>query len=61
MKRLSTVVIILAVLVCAPARAADEPPPAAPATIPEGVVIAEVPVGGLTAEAAAEPQLEQVA
>jgi lipoprotein-anchoring transpeptidase ErfK/SrfK len=51
-KRLSTVFIVLAVLVCAPAGAADEPP--APATIPEGVAIGEVPVGGLTPEAAAE-------
>jgi lipoprotein-anchoring transpeptidase ErfK/SrfK len=55
-KRLSTVFIAFAVLVCAPARAADEPPAPAPvpATIPEGVVIWEVPVGGLTADAAAE-------
>lgn len=52
MKRLSILVVALAVLVCAPARAADEPAPAA--TIPEGVAIGNVPVGGLTAEAATE-------
>jgi lipoprotein-anchoring transpeptidase ErfK/SrfK len=52
MKRLSIVVVALVVLVCAPAGAASEPAPEA--TIPEGVVIGNVPVGGLTAEAAAE-------
>jgi lipoprotein-anchoring transpeptidase ErfK/SrfK len=51
-KRLSTLVIALAVLVCAPARAADEPP--APATIPEGVAIGTLLVGGMTPEVAAE-------
>jgi lipoprotein-anchoring transpeptidase ErfK/SrfK len=51
-KRLSTLFIALAVLVCAPARAADEPP--APATIPEGVVIGALLVGGMTPEMAAE-------
>jgi lipoprotein-anchoring transpeptidase ErfK/SrfK len=51
-KRLSIVVVAIAVLVCAPAGAASEPAPAT--TIPEGVVIGNVPVGGLTAEAAAE-------
>lgn len=51
MKRLSIVVVTLAVLVCAPARAAE---PAPATTIPEGVVIGNVPVGGLTAEAATE-------
>jgi lipoprotein-anchoring transpeptidase ErfK/SrfK len=52
MKRLSILVVALAVLVCAPARAADVPTPAA--TIPDGVVIGNVPVGGLTPEAATE-------
>jgi lipoprotein-anchoring transpeptidase ErfK/SrfK len=52
MKRLSIVVVTLAVLACAPAGAAQEPAPAA--TIPQGVVIGNVPVGGLTAEAATE-------
>jgi lipoprotein-anchoring transpeptidase ErfK/SrfK len=51
-KRLSTLFIALAVLVCAPARAADEPP--APATIPEGVIIGNLVVGGMTPEVAAE-------
>ena len=51
MKRLSIVVVTLAVLVCAPARAAE---PAPATTIPEGVVIGNVPVGGLTAESATE-------
>ena len=51
MKRLSILVVALAVLLCAPARAAE---PAPGTTIPEGVVIGNVPVGGLTAEAAAE-------
>jgi lipoprotein-anchoring transpeptidase ErfK/SrfK len=51
-KRLSILVVALAVLVCAPARAADTPTPTA--TIPEGVVIGNVPVGGLTPEAATE-------
>jgi lipoprotein-anchoring transpeptidase ErfK/SrfK len=50
-KRLSIVSLAFAVLVCAPARAADEP---APTTIPEGVLIGNVPVGGLTAETATE-------
>jgi len=50
MKRLSIFVVALAVLVCAPARAAE---PAPATTIPEGVVIGNVPVGGLTAETAA--------
>jgi lipoprotein-anchoring transpeptidase ErfK/SrfK len=52
MKRLSILVVILAVLLCAPAGAAQVPAPAA--TIPEGVVIGNVPVGGLTAETATE-------
>jgi lipoprotein-anchoring transpeptidase ErfK/SrfK len=51
-KRLSILIVALAVLVCAPARAADEPVPAA--TIPEGVSIGTTPVGGLTAEQATE-------
>jgi lipoprotein-anchoring transpeptidase ErfK/SrfK len=51
-KRLSIVIAALAVLVCAPARAADEPVPAT--TIPEGVAIGTTPVGGLTAEQATE-------
>ncbi|MEP7334549.1 MAG: L,D-transpeptidase family protein [Actinomycetota bacterium] len=51
MKRLSILVVTLAVLLCAPARAAEPTPETA---IPEGVVIGNVPVGGLTAEAAAE-------
>jgi len=50
-KRLSIVIVALAVAVSAPARAAEEP---AAATIPEGVVIGNVPVGGLTPEAATE-------
>ena len=50
--RLSILVVTLAVLVCAPARAADEPVPAT--TIPEGVSIGTTPVGGLTAEQATE-------
>ena len=50
-KRLSILVVALAVLVCAPARAAE---PAPGTTIPDGVVIGNVPVGGLTAEAATE-------
>jgi lipoprotein-anchoring transpeptidase ErfK/SrfK len=49
MKRLSILVVALAVLVCAPARAAEPAP-----TVPEGVLIGNVPVGGLTAETAAE-------
>jgi lipoprotein-anchoring transpeptidase ErfK/SrfK len=53
-KRLSTLSIALAVLVCAPARAADEPPAPVPATIPEGVVIGQLLVGGMTPETAAE-------
>jgi lipoprotein-anchoring transpeptidase ErfK/SrfK len=53
-KRLSTVFIALAVLVCAPAGAAEDPPAPAPATIPEDVSIGIVPVGGLTPDAAAE-------
>ena len=52
MKRLSILIVALAVLVCAPARAADEPVPAT--TIPEGVSIGTTPVGGLTAEQATE-------
>ncbi len=52
MKRLSIVIVALAVVVCAPARAAEEPVPPQPATIPEGVVIGNVPVGGLDAETA---------
>jgi lipoprotein-anchoring transpeptidase ErfK/SrfK len=51
-KRLSILIVALAVLVCAPARAADEPVPAT--TIPEGVSIGTTPVGGLTAEQATE-------
>src|SRR5688500_20338788 len=51
MKRLSIFVVTLVVLVSAPARAAE---PAPATTIPEGVVIGTVPVGGLTAEAATE-------
>jgi lipoprotein-anchoring transpeptidase ErfK/SrfK len=51
-KRLSIVIAALAVLVCAPARAADEPVPAT--TIPQGVSIGTAPVGGLTAEQATE-------
>jgi lipoprotein-anchoring transpeptidase ErfK/SrfK len=51
MKRLSIFVVTLVVLVSAPARAAE---PAPATTIPEGVVIGNVPVGGLTAEAATE-------
>ncbi len=55
MKRLFVFVISLAVLACAPARAADEPvPPTTPATVPEGVSIGNVPVGGLTPEVATE-------
>ena len=54
MKRLSIVIAALAVLVCAPARAADDPVPPVPATIPEGVSIGIVPVGGQTAEQATE-------
>jgi lipoprotein-anchoring transpeptidase ErfK/SrfK len=53
-KRLSIVIVALAVLVCAPARAADEPVPPATTTIPEGVSIGTTPVGGLTAEQATE-------
>ena len=52
MKRLSILVVTLAVLLCAPLGAAQMPEPAA--TIPEGVVIGNVPVGGLTAETATE-------
>lgn len=54
MKRLFVVIAALAVVVCSPARAAEPPPgePAAP-TIAEGVVIGNVPVGGLNAETAA--------
>ena len=52
MKRLSILIVALAVLVCAPARAADEPVP--PATVPEGVSIGTTPVGGLTPEQATE-------
>ena len=52
MKRLSILIVALAVLVCAPARAADEPVPAT--TIPEGISIGTTPVGGLTAEQATE-------
>jgi len=51
-KRLSILIVALAVVVCAPARAADEPVPAT--TIPEGVSIGTTPVGGLTAEQATE-------
>jgi lipoprotein-anchoring transpeptidase ErfK/SrfK len=51
-KRVSILIVALAVLVCAPARAADEPVPAT--TIPEGVSIGTTPVGGLTAEQATE-------
>jgi lipoprotein-anchoring transpeptidase ErfK/SrfK len=51
-KRLSTLLVVLAVLVCAPVSAAEEPP--APATIPANVLIGTVAVGGLTPEAAAE-------
>ena len=51
MKRLSIVIAAVAVLVCAPARAAD-PVPAA--VVPEGVTIGTTAVGGLTPEAAAE-------
>lgn len=54
MKRLSILIVALAVLVCAPARAADEPVPPATTTIPEGVSIGTTPVGGLTAEQATE-------
>ena len=54
MKRLSILIVALAVLVCAPARAADEPVPPVPATIPEGVSIGTMPVGGLSAEQATE-------
>jgi hypothetical protein len=53
-KRLSILIVALAVLVCAPARAADEPVPPVTTTIPEGVSIGTVPVGGLTAEQATE-------
>jgi lipoprotein-anchoring transpeptidase ErfK/SrfK len=49
-RRLS-IVIAVAVLVCAPARAAD-PVPAG--VVPEGVTIGTTAVGGLTPEAAAE-------
>jgi lipoprotein-anchoring transpeptidase ErfK/SrfK len=50
-KRLSIVIAAVAVLACAPARAADP----VPATIvPEGVTIATTAVGGMTPEAAAE-------
>jgi len=51
-KRLSTLVIALAALVCAPLGVAEDPP--APATIPEGVVIGSTHVGGATPQAAAE-------
>jgi lipoprotein-anchoring transpeptidase ErfK/SrfK len=51
-KRLSILIVALAVLVCAPARAAEPVPPAT--TIPEGVSIGTTPVGGLTAEQATE-------
>jgi lipoprotein-anchoring transpeptidase ErfK/SrfK len=56
-KRLSIVIVALAVLVCAPARAAEQPvpPPTEPPTtamVPAGVLIGNVPVGGLTAELA---------
>jgi lipoprotein-anchoring transpeptidase ErfK/SrfK len=51
-KRLSLVIVALAVVVCAPARAADEP--VQPQTVPEGVIIGNVPVGGLTPELATE-------
>ena len=50
MKRLSILVVTLAVLVCAPARAAEP----RPGDDPEAVVIGNAPVGGLTAEAATE-------
>jgi lipoprotein-anchoring transpeptidase ErfK/SrfK len=53
-KRLSIVIVALAVLVCAPARAADEPVPPATGTVPQGVSIGTVPVGGLTADQATE-------
>ena len=57
--RLFVSICAFAVLVCAPARAADElgPPPTPvepPATIAAGVRIGTVDVAGLTAEAAAE-------
>jgi lipoprotein-anchoring transpeptidase ErfK/SrfK len=52
-KRLSIVIVALAVLVGAPARGAEPVPPAT-TTIPEGVSIGTVPVGGLTAEQATE-------
>jgi lipoprotein-anchoring transpeptidase ErfK/SrfK len=48
--RLSIVIVALAVLASAPARAQTP----APATIPEGVTIATTQVGGLTPEVAAE-------
>ena len=59
MTRLSIVVTAIAVLVCAPARAQTEPVPPppttpAPATIPAGVWIGNVMVGGMTADQAAE-------
>jgi lipoprotein-anchoring transpeptidase ErfK/SrfK len=50
-KRLSIVIAAVAVLVCAPARAAD---PAPAGVVPEGVTIGTTAVGGLTPEAAAE-------
>jgi lipoprotein-anchoring transpeptidase ErfK/SrfK len=51
-KRLSIFVVTLAVLLYAPAGGAQAPAPTG--TIPEGVVIGTVPVGGLTAETATE-------
>jgi len=61
LNRLFIVVAALAVLVCAPARAADDPVPPpttpttpAPATIPPGVWVGNVLVGGMTAEQATE-------
>lgn len=54
MRRLSIVIVALAVLASAPARAAAPTQAPAPTTIPEGVTIATTQVGGLTREAAAE-------
>jgi lipoprotein-anchoring transpeptidase ErfK/SrfK len=54
--RLSLFILALTIVLCAPARAAEPVPPVppAPVTIPEGVSIGNVPVGGLTAQQAAE-------